>query len=66
MKVRGGSGHDDVIFCSEGGLSRDDAGGGGKNVVCKIPLLARALGLKAATARPSARDDRVSSKNGDF
>ena len=24
----GGSGHDDIIFCSEGvGLSRDDAGG---------------------------------------
>ena len=35
------------------------------HVVCKIPLLARALGLKAepmhyAAARPSARDDRVS------
>ena len=34
MKVRGGSGHDDVIFCSEGGLSRDDGrwrrGEGGK------------------------------------
>ena len=29
--------------------------------VCKIPLHARALGLKAyAAARPSARDDRVS------
>ena len=23
----GGSGHDDVIFCAEGGLSHDDGGG---------------------------------------
>ena len=28
-KVRGGSGQDDVIFCSEGGLSNNDGGEGG-------------------------------------